>query len=194
VAKGNDQSQPADQVLLAAVANTGHEDVDELGDVAAMQAWWSALGGTFSTATPDDSESLGALRALRSVIRRLAWRNNGVQLDPDPVADAAFATLTLHPDLTGGRISLRAAHPHGTAATICAATVAALIRAASGPGWSRFKACRAADCGWVFLDASRNTSRRWCDMGDCGNRAKGAAFRARMRDRAEPAGRRPTTR
>lgn len=27
-------------------------------------------------------------------------------------------------------------------------------------------------CGWLFLDTSRNRSRRWCSMGDCGNRAK----------------------
>lgn len=27
-------------------------------------------------------------------------------------------------------------------------------------------------CGWLFWDSSRNRSRRWCDMKDCGNRAK----------------------
>jgi predicted RNA-binding Zn ribbon-like protein len=27
-------------------------------------------------------------------------------------------------------------------------------------------------CGWLFLDTSRNHSRRWCAMKDCGNRAK----------------------
>ncbi len=27
-------------------------------------------------------------------------------------------------------------------------------------------------CGWLFFDASRNHSRRWCDMQGCGNRAK----------------------
>jgi predicted RNA-binding Zn ribbon-like protein len=27
-------------------------------------------------------------------------------------------------------------------------------------------------CGWLFLDTSRNRSRRWCSMGSCGNRAK----------------------
>lgn len=27
-------------------------------------------------------------------------------------------------------------------------------------------------CGWLFVDTSKNKSRRWCDMGDCGNRAK----------------------
>ena len=28
------------------------------------------------------------------------------------------------------------------------------------------------ECGWLFLDTSKNHSRRWCDMNDCGNRAK----------------------
>jgi predicted RNA-binding Zn ribbon-like protein len=32
--------------------------------------------------------------------------------------------------------------------------------------------CAAPDCGWLFLDTSRNHSRRWCDMKACGNRAK----------------------
>jgi predicted RNA-binding Zn ribbon-like protein len=27
-------------------------------------------------------------------------------------------------------------------------------------------------CGWLFLDLSKNRSRRWCDINDCGNRAK----------------------
>jgi predicted RNA-binding Zn ribbon-like protein len=32
--------------------------------------------------------------------------------------------------------------------------------------------CAADDCGWLFLDISKNHSRRWCDMKGCGNRAK----------------------
>lgn len=35
------------------------------------------------------------------------------------------------------------------------------------------------DCNWLFLDLSRNTSRRWCSSGDCGNRARGLRFRTR---------------
>ncbi|WP_245437850.1 MULTISPECIES: ABATE domain-containing protein [unclassified Mesorhizobium] len=27
-------------------------------------------------------------------------------------------------------------------------------------------------CGWLFVDESRAQNRRWCSMGDCGNRAK----------------------
>ena len=36
-------------------------------------------------------------------------------------------------------------------------------------------------CGWLFLDRSRNKSRRWCDMKDCGNRAKANRFYKRNR-------------
>lgn len=36
----------------------------------------------------------------------------------------------------------------------------------------RVRECAGDDCGWLFLDMSRNHSRHWCDMRDCGNRAK----------------------
>lgn len=37
---------------------------------------------------------------------------------------------------------------------------------------ARVRECGGHDCGWLFVDTSKNKSRRWCDMGDCGNRAK----------------------
>jgi len=40
----------------------------------------------------------------------------------------------------------------------------------------RVKRCADFSCGWLFLDVSRNKSRRWCDMKDCGNRAKASRF------------------
>ena len=40
----------------------------------------------------------------------------------------------------------------------------------------RVKKCADSTCGWLFLDVSRNRSRRWCDMRDCGNRAKASRF------------------
>lgn len=36
----------------------------------------------------------------------------------------------------------------------------------------RVSRCVDDTCGWFFLDTSHNHSRRWCDMKDCGNRAK----------------------
>jgi predicted RNA-binding Zn ribbon-like protein len=36
-------------------------------------------------------------------------------------------------------------------------------------------------CGWLFVDQSRLQNRRWCSMGDCGNRAKARSHRERIR-------------
>lgn len=40
----------------------------------------------------------------------------------------------------------------------------------------KVKTCADSACGWLFIDVSRNQSRRWCDMKDCGNRAKATRF------------------
>ena len=53
----------------------------------------------------------------------------------------------------------------------------------------RLKKCPSADCGWIFLDTTRNGTRRWCAMTVCGNRAKARrhyAGRRRMRSRRTP--------
>lgn len=39
--------------------------------------------------------------------------------------------------------------------------------------------CQGEDCGSLFLDTSRNRTRCWCDMSDCGNLAKVRRFRRR---------------
>lgn len=41
---------------------------------------------------------------------------------------------------------------------------------------NRVKKCGDPACGWLFFDTSRNKSRRWCNMDDCGNRAKASRF------------------
>jgi len=41
--------------------------------------------------------------------------------------------------------------------------------------------CAGAGCGWLFLDLSRNRSRRWCAMSDCGNREKARRHYQRVR-------------
>jgi predicted RNA-binding Zn ribbon-like protein len=45
----------------------------------------------------------------------------------------------------------------------------------------RVRQCGDAECGWLFIDTSRNRSRRWCDMNDCGNRAKARRHYRRLR-------------
>jgi predicted RNA-binding Zn ribbon-like protein len=47
------------------------------------------------------------------------------------------------------------------------------VRECPGPG----------NCGWLFIDLSKNASRRWCDMRTCGNRAKVHRYYTRIRGR-----------
>jgi predicted RNA-binding Zn ribbon-like protein len=42
----------------------------------------------------------------------------------------------------------------------------------------RLRACEKLDCRWLFLDTSKNHTRRWCDMKICGNRMKARRFKA----------------
>ena len=44
----------------------------------------------------------------------------------------------------------------------------------------------AGGCGWVFLDHSRNGSRRWCRMADCGTTAKARRLTERRRAARPP--------
>jgi len=43
--------------------------------------------------------------------------------------------------------------------------------------------CQGENCGWIFLDMSRNRSRKWCDMKDCGNIVKSRRHYQKKRDK-----------
>jgi predicted RNA-binding Zn ribbon-like protein len=45
---------------------------------------------------------------------------------------------------------------------------------------TRLRECSGEDCGWMFLDISKNSRRQWCDMQSCGNLAKVRRFRQRQ--------------
>ena len=55
----------------------------------------------------------------------------------------------------------------------------------------RLRQCPGEDCGWLFLDTSRNGMRQWCEMRVCGNRAKARKFRERSRPRKATASKTP---
>jgi predicted RNA-binding Zn ribbon-like protein len=61
-----------------------------------------------------------------------------------------------------------------------------LARAANGLMLSedlrKVRACGNQECRWLFLDTSKNHTRRWCDMKLCGNRMKARRFKAQHRD------------
>lgn len=44
---------------------------------------------------------------------------------------------------------------------------------------AHLRTCDMDTCRWLFLDTSKNHSRRWCNMKVCGNRVKARRFQAR---------------
>ena len=51
----------------------------------------------------------------------------------------------------------------------------------TSPDLARLRSCANRECGWLFLDTSKNHSRRWCSMSDCGSRAKARRYYRRKK-------------
>jgi predicted RNA-binding Zn ribbon-like protein len=62
-------------------------------------------------------------------------------------------------------------------------TVASAAELLTSDDLSRVRECEGERCAWLFLDQSKNRSRRWCDMTVCGNRAKARRHYARAKGR-----------
>jgi hypothetical protein len=117
---------------------------------------------------------------LRSGLRSLALRNNGVDMDEGDTARTrqAFDRFPLVADVPTGLPILR---PYRLAPVRAAmgTIVAGYVRAVGTEDWSRIRRCPADDCAWAFWDSSAKGTRRWCTMRVCGNRAKVRAFAQR---------------
>ena len=51
----------------------------------------------------------------------------------------------------------------------------------TSPRMARLRRCGNATCFWLFIDETKNCSRRWCEMASCGNVMKVRRHRARIR-------------
>lgn len=82
--------------------------------------------------------------------------------------------------LSAGALALKV---FPTQESLANATVHSSLSLLSGDIRERLRIC--ANCGWLFLDRSRNRSRIWCDMAVCGNRQKASRHYHRRKE-AQP--------
>jgi predicted RNA-binding Zn ribbon-like protein len=91
--------------------------------------------------------------------------------------DAAFSGAHLRTDR--GRLELTFGHASG--APLVDAILTPVMRTATDllttDAIARVRLCADASCAWLFMDTTRNRTRRWCDMKACGNRSKVRRFR-----------------
>jgi predicted RNA-binding Zn ribbon-like protein len=84
---------------------------------------------------------------------------------------------TSKPTIVNGRHGLRwQPDPSRTSAQLRALLASEALSLFCSPRSSRIGICEGGQCGWLFLDDSRGKRRRWCDMKDCGNRAKARRY------------------
>lgn len=103
---------------------------------------------------------------------------------PPPEKDLAVLNVELARALKGARVI---ATPEGyawgwTAEERLDAMLAAVARSSAdlltSPALPRVRECASSHCTWLFLDQTKNHSRRWCDMRTCGNVHKVRRFRS----------------
>lgn len=66
--------------------------------------------------------------------------------------------------------------PSHASERLCAVLASDALSFLCSPKAARIGVCEGGKCGWLFFDESRGKRRRWCDMNDCGNRAKARRY------------------
>lgn len=157
---------------------------EERLDKAEWLAWFEQRWA-LEAPVPPDAETRAQLGALRERMRAMSEALvGGRPIAEDDIAalNRAMAPLVSHPRLVPGDTGFRleqAVSAQGWPLAIgrIACSFAELL--ADGDRSRRLKICANDDCRWVFVDESRNRTKRWCDDKCCGNLMKVRAFRAR---------------
>lgn len=157
-------------------------ETDELVSPTALREWLATrelLDGEARVGAGDLERAV----ALREALRAILLHHGGEELDPgvSPVVEEAARRAKL--SVRFGEHGDAYVEPLAGGVDGALGRLLALVDAAQREGtWQRLKVCPAHDCLWAFFDKSRNRSARWCDMAECGNRAKVRAFRDRTRE------------
>lgn len=154
---------------------------DELATSSAMRGWLLGHHLIKRAEAVSERDRQQAIR-LREALRRAALANNSTAVDSRTIRElnelARDARLVVaFGDDGAARLDPSVKGVQAGLARIISAVFVAMLTG----GWARLKSCANDDCHWAFYDASKNRSGRWCEMADCGNEAKGRAYRARRR-------------
>ena len=133
----------------------------------------------------DDEAALERVRAVRAALRDVAHAvSHGRPAEADSLAEVNRAIAARERiELVRSPDGVSVGHSHvGDPLDDALARLADPLVHEIGAGRAdRIRVCANDTCRWVFFDESRGGQRRWCDMASCGNRAKAARHRARIK-------------
>src|SRR4051812_19519789 len=171
---------------------------DALRDFETLVRWLEAAsildgeraGGIRRRAQQQPAGAAAALvdaRRVRAALRSLAERGPmSERIRADGLAEInrvlGRSAGTRRVDLRGDGTFIRSFVPVGDAfAGLVIPVVESAADALIAGELVRVRRCADARCMRVFYDTTKNGRRRWCDMSTCGNRAKAARHREKVR-------------
>jgi len=183
--------------FLNSVATPVDTPMDWLADGEGLLNWLeqaqlvpgAVLSGVRAHARPGQLDAVaGQARELRDWFAGFVRRHKGHPLPPDALtqleplnrllaSDARFSRITASAEGLQLQTDRRWQAPEALLLPIGEA----LARLVCTEDFSNVKACEGAACTLLFVDHTRRHARRWCSMAICGNRAKQAAHRHRLK-------------
>lgn len=173
-------AEPADLLLWAQ-----HAGLIDAAEAATVDEAWAAAPAAASTALTAAKE---IREALSTVLQ--AFLEPGTSTD---AVDSGLEYLWLRWAAAAARSTLVRGPAPGTRTQLLVGSAPALL-IPDRAGYAAVDLLRTADltrlgscppgqhgCGWLFLDHSRNGSRRWCTMEGCGSHAKAQRLTERRR-------------
>ena len=187
--------------FLNSVATPVDVPVDWIDDGEGLMAWLEQaqlipradLDGIRARAMPGELNTVAAqARDLREWYRSLVRRHKGKPLtatvlrELDPLnhlleRDEKYEKVVAREEGEGLSLALKSLRRWRSPESLLQPIGEALANLLTQEDFTRVKACEGLACTLLFADHTRGNTRRWCSMEICGNRAKQAAHRSRLK-------------
>ena len=188
--------------FLNSIATPADTPIDWLEDGDGLLQWLAEAGlvpadvldALKARAMPGELDKVAdEARALREWFRGFVRKHMGRRLPPKALQDIGplnkllqrdetFSLISRHRDRDGDHLELRTMRRWRSAESLLLPIAEALAKFVCEEDFTRVKACEGQGCTLVFADHTRGQARRWCSMAICGNRAKQAAHRERIKN------------
>jgi predicted RNA-binding Zn ribbon-like protein len=140
-------------------------ELDEIADQARDLREWFRGFVRKHMGRPLTSKALAELRPLNRLLQR----------------DEMFSQISRHRHDGGNRLELQTMRHWRSLESLLLPIGESLAEFVCEEDFGNVKACEGQGCTLIFADHTRRRARRWCSMAVCGNRAKQAAHRARLK-------------
>ena len=189
--------------FLNSIATPVDAPVDWLDSGDGLVAWLAeanlipahALDALAEQAAPGELDKVAdQARVLREWFRGFVRKHMGRPLTAQAMRelgplnallerDETFSRIEVHRDSGGARLELQTTRRWRSPESLLLPIGEALARCVCEEDFASIRACEGQRCTLIFADRTRRQGRRWCSMAMCGNRAKQAAHRDRLRIR-----------